>query len=36
VPEGIGFTPNKELLTKEVGVKAQLDAALDYIINYNK
>jgi hypothetical protein len=36
VPEGIGFTPDKELLTKEVGVKAQLDAALDYIINYNK
>ena len=34
VPEGVGFTPNKEVLTKDAGVKGQLDAALEYIKNY--
>ena len=34
VPEGVGFSPNKEVLTKNVGVKGQLDAALEYIKNY--
>ena len=34
VPEGVGFTPNKEVLTKNAGVKGQLDAALEYIRNY--
>lgn len=34
IPEGIGFTPDKEVLTNEVGVKGQLDAALEYIKNY--
>lgn len=32
--EGIGFSPDKEMLTNDVGVKAQLDAALEYIMNY--
>lgn len=34
VPEGIGFTPHKEMLTKNVGVKAQLEEAIKYITNY--
>lgn len=34
IPEGIGFSPDKEVLTNEVGVKGQLDAALEYINNY--
>lgn len=34
VPEGIGFTPDKEVLTKTSGVKGQLDAALKYITEY--
>ena len=34
VPEGVGFSPDKEVLTKNVGVQGQLDAALDYIKNY--
>lgn len=34
VPEGIGFTPDKEVLTKTAGVKGQLDAALKYITEY--
>lgn len=34
VPEGVGFTPNKEVLAKNVGVKGQLDAALEYIKSY--
>lgn len=34
IPEGIGISPDKELLTNEVGVKGQLDAAFEYIKNY--
>ena len=34
VPEGKGFTPNKEVLTRDAGVKGQLDAALEYIMSY--
>lgn len=34
VPEGIGFTPDKEVLTKNVGIKGQLDAAIKYITEY--
>ena len=34
VPEGVGFTPNKEVLTRDAGIKGQLDAALEYIKNY--
>lgn len=34
VPEGKGFTPNQEALTKNVGVKGQLDAAIKYIMEY--
>lgn len=34
VPEGVGFTPNKEILTKTAGVNGQLDEALKYIKNY--
>ena len=34
VPEGVGFSPDKEVLTKDAGVKGQLDAALEYIKNY--
>ena len=34
VPEGVGFTPDKEVLTKNVGVQGQLDAALEYIRSY--
>lgn len=34
VPEGVGFTPDKEVLTKNVGVKGQLDAAIKYIREY--
>ena len=34
VPEGVGFTPDKEVLTRDAGVKGQLDAALEYIKNY--
>ena len=34
VPEGKGFTPDMEVLTKNVGVQGQLDAALEYIKNY--
>ena len=34
VPEGKGFTPNKEVLTRDAGVQGQLDAALEYIMRY--
>lgn len=34
VPEGKGFTPDKEVLTRDAGVKGQLDAALEYIMSY--
>lgn len=34
VPEGVGFTPDKEVLTRDAGVKGQLDAALEYIRSY--
>lgn len=34
VPEGKGFTPDMEVLTKNVGVQGQLDAALEYIKSY--
>lgn len=34
VPEGVGFSPDKEVLTKDSGVKGQLDAALEYIANF--
>lgn len=34
VPEGIGFAPDKEVLTKDAGVKGQLDSALEYIMSY--
>lgn len=34
VPEGKGFTPNKEVLTRDAGVQGQLDAALEYIMSY--
>ena len=34
VPEGVGFTPDKEVLTRDAGIKGQLDAALEYIKNY--
>lgn len=34
VPEGIGFSPDKEVLTRDAGVQGQLDAALEYIKNY--
>ncbi len=34
VPEGVGFSPDKEVLTKNVGVQGQLDAALEYIKSY--
>ena len=34
VPEGVGFSPNKEVLTRDAGVKGQLDAALEYIKSY--
>ena len=34
VPEGVGFTPNQEVLTRDAGIKGQLDAALEYIKNY--
>lgn len=34
VPEGVGFTPNQEILTKNAGVKGQLDAAIKYIKEY--
>lgn len=34
VPEGVGFSPDKEVLTRDAGVKGQLDAALEYIKNY--
>ena len=34
VPEGVGFTPNKEVLTRDFGIKGQLDAAIKYITDY--
>ena len=34
VPEGVGFTPDQEVLTRDAGIKGQLDAALEYIKNY--
>lgn len=34
VPEGVGFSPDKEVLTIDAGVKGQLDAALEYIKSY--
>ncbi len=34
VPEGKGFSPDKEVLTRDAGVKGQLDAALEYIMSY--
>lgn len=34
IPEGKGFTPDKEVLTRDAGVKGQLDAALEYIMSY--
>ncbi len=34
VPEGVGFSPDKEVLTMTSGVKGQLDEALKYIREY--
>ena len=34
IPEGKGFTPDKEVLTRDAGVQGQLDAALEYIMSY--